>query len=189
MYIKLIVSAFLLLMTTVSCAQKQELIEQTTSDTDGYTTQTVVPDLDIPWGMTWLPDGSMLITEKNGELIRYENENKILIKNVPEVYVRGQGGLMDIALHPQYSENGWIYMTFSSQKGDGDGGNTTLVRAKLSGDSLTSIETLYKATPNTTRGIHFGSRIEFDNDGYLYFSIGDRGNRAKTIWFLLKFLA
>jgi glucose/arabinose dehydrogenase len=142
-----------------------------------YRIETVVQNLSNPWGMTWLPDGSMLITEKNGALIHFKEGEKIEIKNVPEVYDRGQGGLLDIELHPNYQADGWIYMTYSSSEGDGDGGNTALIRAKLNDGSLSSIEKLYKAEPNTTRGQHFGSRIEFDREGYLYFSIGERGDR------------
>jgi glucose/arabinose dehydrogenase len=142
-----------------------------------YRIEMVVDNLSNPWGMTWLPDGSMLITEKSGELIRFNKGVKTEIKNVPEVYNRGQGGLLDIVLHPNYTENGWIYMTYASTEGEGDGGNTALIRCKLKDDSLVNIEKLYKAEPNSTRGQHFGSRIEFDNDGYLYFSIGERGDR------------
>ena len=142
-----------------------------------YKLETVVDNLSNPWGMTWLPDGSLLITEKGGKLIRFRNGKKTTIKNVPEVYNRGQGGLLDIELHPKYSENGWIYITYASTEGSGNGGNTALIRCKLKDDSLVNIEKLYKAEPNTSRGQHFGSRIEFDNEGFLYFSIGERGDR------------
>jgi len=143
-----------------------------------YAIESVVEDLNNPWGMTWLPNGAMLITEKSGELIYFKDGKKTEITNVPKVYNRGQGGLLDIELHPQYAENGWIYMTYASSEGDDNGGNTALIRCKLKDDmSLDNIEKLYKATPNTTRGQHFGSRIEFDNEGYLYFSIGERGDR------------
>ncbi len=137
----------------------------------------VVDGLQIPWGMAFLPDGSMLITEKSGELIHFKDGEKSSISGVPEVYVRGQGGLLDIALHPDYENNGWIYITYSSQEGEGDGGNTAIMRAKLNGNQLTNQEVLYKATPNTNKGQHFGSRIAFDKEGYLYFSAGERGER------------
>ncbi len=141
-----------------------------------YKLETVAADIANPWGMVWLPDGSMLVTEKSGTLYHIKNGSKTEIKNLPKVYSRGQGGLLDIALHPNYTKNGWIYMTFASDEGEGTGGNTKLIRAKLVDGSLTQIESLYKATPNTTKGQHFGSRIAFDNDGYLYFSVGDRGD-------------
>ena len=145
-----------------------------------YTAETVVGGLNIPWGMTFLPDRSMLITEKTGQLIHFKDGNKTEIKGLPEIYVRGQGGLMDIELHPNYEENGWLYITHASELGGGTGGNTRLIRAKIENNQLTNIEELYKAEPNSRRGQHFGSRIRFDNDGYLYFSVGDRGNRDEN---------
>ncbi|GAA4274579.1 PQQ-dependent sugar dehydrogenase [Aquimarina gracilis] len=168
---------FFLVIIFSACAQTKENDITLQPDPKNYTVEVVVPELQIPWGMTWLPDGSMLITEKRGELIHFKSGEKILIKNVPEVYNRNQGGLLDIELHPNYKENGWIYITYSSREGTEKGGNTALIRAKLENDQLTNIEKLYKGTPNTTRGHHFGSRIEFDTEGYLYFCIGDRGNR------------
>jgi len=145
-----------------------------------YTLENVVSDIQIPWGMAWLPDGSMLVTEKSGILYQVKNGTKTEVKNMPKVYNRGQGGLLDIVLHPDYAKNGWIYMTYASDEGEGDGGNTKLIRAKLQEGSLTQIESLYKATPNSTKGQHFGSRIVFDNEGFLYFSIGERGNNKEN---------
>ena len=145
-------------------------------DSKNYKLEVVAADIANPWGMVWLPDGSMLVTEKSGALYHIKNGSKTEVTNVPKIYSRGQGGLLDIALHPNYAKIGWIYMTFASDEGEGTGGNTKLIRAKLLDGSLTQIESLYKATPNTTKGQHFGSRIAFDNDGYLYFSVGDRGD-------------
>lgn len=163
----------------LSCAQntKNDDILLKPEGNRTYTIETVVENLNNPWGMTWLPDGSMLITEKSGELIHFKDGEKTAIGNLPEIYVRGQGGLLDVALHPNYAENGWIYFTHASNEGVGDGGNTKLIRAQLDGENLANIESLYKAEPNTKRGQHFGSRIAFDNDGFVYFSVGDRGNR------------
>jgi len=172
--------ALLLFLTTALTACGQETRENDITlepDPKNYTTTVVVPELQIPWGMTWLPDGSMLITEKSGTLIHFKNGKKTEIGNVPEVYNRNQGGLLDIELHPEYAKNGWIYITYSSKEGEEKGGNTALIRAKLENNTLTSIQKLYKGTPNTTRGHHFGSRIEFDTKGHVYFCIGDRGNR------------
>lgn len=164
-----------------SCAQQKEndisLSEETSRN---YTVETVVDNISIPWGMDWLPDGSLLITEKSGELIQFKNGKRTTIENVPEVYLRGQGGLLDIAVHPNYKTNGWIYLTYASSEGDGNGGNTKLIRAKLNNNSLSQIEELYKAAPNSTKGQHFGSRIAFDNEGFVYFTVGDRGNRDEN---------
>ena len=150
------------------------------NEVKNYTLEKVVSDIQIPWGMVWLPDGSMLVTEKSGILYHAKNGTKTEIKNVPKVYNRGQGGLLDIALHPDYAKNGWIYITYAAEEGEGEGGNTKLIRTKLQDGSLTQIESLYKATPNSTKGQHFGSRIVFDNEGFLYFSIGERGNNNEN---------
>ena len=170
---------FFVVMFNFSCAQRTDNGINTPTETT-FSADLVVDGLQIPWGMVFLPDGSMLITEKSGEIIRFKDGEKTSISNGPDVYNRGQGGLLDIELHPDYSSNGWIYLSYSSEEGSGSGGNTAIMRAKLNGNSLTDNEILYKASPNTTRGQHFGSRLEFDNEGYLYFSIGDRGARDEN---------
>ena len=142
-----------------------------------YSYEIVVPELYIPWGFTFLPDDSILITEKSGKLIHFRNGVQKEIDGLPEIEVLGQGGLMDVELHPNYKENGWIYITYASPVGGGKGANTALMRFKLKDGQIVNKELLYKAIPNTGRGQHFGSRIEFDNDSYLYFTIGDRGSR------------
>ncbi|MBT8281591.1 MAG: PQQ-dependent sugar dehydrogenase [Muriicola sp.] len=172
----IVIPCFFVVMTFISCAQKTDN-ELKKPEEMIVSADLIVDGLQIPWGMVFLPDGSMLITEKSGEIIHYKEGEKTQINNVPAVYLRGQGGLLDIELHPNYEENGWIYLSYSSEEGDDKGGNTAIARAKLEGNSLTNVEVLYKATPNTTRGQHFGSRLEFDNEGYLYFTIGERGDR------------
>jgi glucose/arabinose dehydrogenase len=161
----------LILFSVLTCAQDKNPINYEN------THEVVVPNLSIPWSFTFLPDGSLLINEKSGDLIHFKNGKKTTISGLPEVYVRGQGGLMDLILHPNYKDNGWIYFSFASSKGDGDGGNTSIARGKIKNKALVNFEILYKAEPNTKKGQHFGSRLAFDNDGYLYFSVGDRGNR------------
>lgn len=139
----------------------------------------VTDGLQNPWGMAFLPNGDVLITEKSGD-IRIIRDGQLIdqrIEGVPDVYVRGQGGLMDIELHPEFGSNQFLYLTYSSTEGPGNGGNTTLARFKLQGNNLTDKKILYKGVPNTTKGAHFGSRIAFDDQGFIYFSIGDRHNR------------
>lgn len=135
---------------------------------------TIAEDLNNPWGMTWLPDGRMLVTERSGEILVIENDKYSgkKLQGVPEVYDKNQGGLLDIQLHPDYGNNGWIYFSFS-KPGDG-GGSTAIMRAKLDGDNLTDKELLYESFPKTKSGVHFGSRIDF-KDGYVFFTIGERG--------------
>lgn len=175
----IIISCFFVVMTGLSCAQKTDNEINAPSE-ETFEAQLVVENLQIPWGLAFLPDGSMLITEKSGEIIHFKDGVKTTIEGGPAVYNRGQGGLLDIELHPNYTDNGWIYICYSSQEGEGKGGNTAIIRAKLDGNTLVNSELLYKASPNTTKGQHWGSRLEFDDDGYLYFTIGDRGARDQN---------
>nr|WP_299383707.1 PQQ-dependent sugar dehydrogenase [Allomuricauda sp.] len=167
---------FFVVMLSTSCAQNSDKGINLPTSID-FTAHLVIPDLLNPWGMVFLPNGGILVSEKSGKLLYYKDGKSTQIANIPDIYVRGQGGFLDIELHPNYSENGWIYFSFSSSEGGGKGGNTAILRAKLSGDRLVENQLLYKASPNTTKGQHFGSRLEFDNEGLLYFSVGDRGNR------------
>jgi len=136
---------------------------------------TVARGLSIPWGIAWLPNGEMLVTERSGELFHFRDGNFIsMVEEVPEVYANGQGGLLDIKLHPDYEENGWIYLAYSEPSGNG--GNTAIMRAKFYGNTLIEKEKIFKAEPDSKRGVHFGCRMAFDEDNYLFFSVGERGN-------------
>jgi glucose/arabinose dehydrogenase len=170
---------FFVVLLTHACAQR---VDQTikTPDKEVVTAELLVADLEIPWGFDFLDDQSLLITEKSGKLIHFKDGAKNEIGGLPEIKVQGQGGLMDIKLHPNFVENQWVYLTYSSPEGEGRGANTALMRAKLEGNRLTNQKVLYKASPNSSKPYHFGSRIEFDNAGYLYFSVGDRGSRDEN---------
>ena len=169
-----------LLVSLSSCGQDQQEVKENDvpiTVSEAYTYETVVPDLINPWGMAFLPDGSILITEKEGKLIHFKAGEKTEISGLPELSNRGQGGLLDIQIAPDYQDSGWIYITYSSTEGEEKGANTALMRAKLSGNQLTNQEVLYKASPNTTKGQHFGSRIVFDKNGHVFFTAGERGER------------
>ncbi len=146
-----------------------------------YKVETIVPELEQPWGMAFLPDGSMLITEKKGVLIHFKNGKKTIVDGLPKIENNGQGGLLDIILDPKYKENGWIYFSYAANtENDNKGSNTTISRAKLANNKLVNLELLYKATPNTKNGVHYGSRFAFNKEGFLFFSIGDRGNHKEN---------
>jgi len=132
-----------------------------------------------PWSLLKLPDGRLLVTERPGRLrIIDENGNlqKEPVAGIPEVYAKGQGGLLDLEFHPDYSENGWIYIAYSDPNDDG-GGLTRIIRGRLDGNEFVDQETIFEAPADQygKAGVHFGCRLEFDKEGYLYFSIGDRG--------------
>lgn len=161
-------AAFLLVALPITSALAQ--------NQPGFRVEKVVDGIDVPWGMAWLPDGDMLVTNRGGQLYRvHEGKLSAPLGGVPEVHVNGQGGLLDIVLHPQYADNGWIYITYSSPEGPGEGSHTAIMRAKLQGNSLVQQQVLYEGDENSSRGQHYGSRIAFDREGYLFFSMGERG--------------
>jgi glucose/arabinose dehydrogenase len=159
----------------------QEFINKKFNSRDfSFTLEAVVDDLEIPWGMAFLPDGSMLITEKKGTLIHVTSEGKKeYIRNVPDVISRGQGGMLDIELHPDYRTNGWIYLSYSKfRPEEGNALATTAVsRYRLKNNKLIDEELIFEAKDYAYTRHHYGSRLEFDREGYLYISIGDRGAR------------
>ena len=141
---------------------------------------TVATKLDNPWGLTFLPNGDLLVAERDGE-IRIIRDGRLLeekIIGVPEVYARGQGGLFEVQLHPDYVQNGWLYISYAAP-GNG-GGNTAIMRAKMDGNQLIEKEVIFQAQPFLSGGNHFGGRMEFDRDGYLYLSVGERGRKSNA---------
>lgn len=147
-----------------------------------FKVDTVLSGLDVPWGLEFLPGGDLLIAERSGELLRCSADGKrTSIKGVPTVFAKGQGGLLDLELHPNYDENGWIYFSFSRpDEKDNSIANTAIMRARLNGDQLVDKELIFAAQPATDKTYHFGCKLEFDREGYLYFSVGDRGNRDRN---------
>ena len=159
-----------------SCAQKHGPIIQN-EQSPNYITETVINGIDIPWGMAFISKDEILVTEKSGILYRVFEGKKTEVSGLPEIYARGQGGLLDVATAPDFETSKLIFFTAGSSDGEGSGGHTALYSAKLEADKLTNLKQLYKGKENSKKGQHWGSRIAFDNKGYIYFSIGDRGNR------------
>lgn len=157
------------------------LAEQSlSSEKHDYTVETVVSGLEHPWSIDFLPDGRILVAEKPGRLRVIEND-KLLpepVDGLPEIRAVGQGGLLDIAHDPDFKNNQIIYMSYS---GPGKGGiGTEVVKAKLVGNKLADLKTVFTLLPKTDTGYHFGSRLLFDNDGKLYITLGDRGDRPRA---------
>ena len=143
------------------------------------TKETVIDSIGIVWGMAQLPSGEFLLTDRSGSLTLFDakGQNPQVINNVPKVRSSGQGGLLDVVLHPDYAENGWLYLSYSSVEKGSNGSNTAIMRAQLKKSELVNKQVIYKASPTTKSRHHYGSRIAFDREGFLYFSIGDRGAR------------
>jgi glucose/arabinose dehydrogenase len=145
-----------------------------------FTAETLYDGLKNPWGMVWLPDGRMLITERAGEILVFRNDKFTgeKLTGVPAVFNQGQGGLLDIKLHPEYSKNKWIYISFS--KPVNGGATTAVVRFRLDGNNIIDKEEIYEAKPYLSADYHFGSRMVFDKDNYLFISSGERGTQPKV---------
>ncbi|GAA4324683.1 PQQ-dependent sugar dehydrogenase [Mucilaginibacter gynuensis] len=151
------------------------------ADTAKVTLQKIYGDLNNPWGMVWLPDGRLLVTERAGEILVFKDDKFTgqKLSGVPAVFNHGQGGLMDIKLHPDYKKNGWIYITFSKPVGDGLA-STAVIRFKLKGNEIVDKEDIFEAKPALKADFHFGSRVVFDKDKYLFISVGERGTQPKV---------
>jgi aldose sugar dehydrogenase len=141
---------------------------------------TVAEGLDTPWAMTFVSDETALITEKSGALRVMHNSvlHDDPVKGIPSALNEGQGGLLDVAVDPFHPEEDWVYLSFSHKLADKPGAMTKIVRGKIRDNTWTDEETLFEAPHSTylTTRHHYGSRIVFDRNGALYFSIGDRGH-------------
>lgn len=134
----------------------------------------------IPWGMAQLDDTHLLVTIKQGALYRVNTVTgkQTPISGLPNIANAGQGGLLDIALSPDFEETSWVYFTYSHPMADG--ATTALARAKLQGSALVDWQDIFITDAGSDTSKHFGSRIAFDNDGHVFISIGDRGERANA---------
>lgn len=147
---------------------------------------TVTPGLANPWSLAFLPDGRMLVTERAGRLRVIAKDGTLdarPVEGLPRVDAQGQGGLLEVALHPKFADNGWIYLTYAQRDESGANG-TEVARGKLAGGPgsyrLQQVETLFRMQPKSNAGQHFGSRIVFDRDGLMYVTLGDRGDMKRA---------
>jgi glucose/arabinose dehydrogenase len=150
------------------------------SETSTFVLEKVIDGLGVPWGMTFISNTRLLITEREGNIKLYDTRSKTLIplQGAPEVFAEGQGGLLDVAVPPDFTPADWIYFTFVRDR-NGEG-VTVLARAKLTGDKLEQWQDLLETQSATDTGYHFGSRVAFDENGHVYFGVGDRGDRLNS---------
>jgi len=175
-FFSILLSAFILPFQ--SCGQGNQ--QKSPAEASNFTVQKLYDGFNNPWGMVWLPDGRMLVTERAGEILVFKDDKytgKKLV-GVPKVFNEGQGGLLDIQLHPDYVKNKWIYIAYS--KPVTGGATTAIMRFKLQGDEMVEQQDIFLAKPFLTANYHFGSRIIFDKDKFLYFSAGERGTQPKV---------
>jgi len=154
-------------------------IVQTERTTIRY--EILADELDHPWGMAFLPDARLLITERSGSLRMVSNDGELHpqpIDGLPKIRQIGQGGLLDVALHPDFENNRWVYFSYAER--DARGVGTAVARGRLQGHRLDGVEVLFRLQPKDNKAYHFGSRLVFDREGYLFISLGDRGTRSRA---------
>lgn len=144
------------------------------SDKHDFRITTVAAELDHPWGLAFLPNGDMLVTERSGQLriIRNGILDPKPIDGVPVVYASGQGGLLDVALHPNFKSNRLVYFSYAARGAGGAG--TEVARGRLVGNKLAAVEVIFRVSPKTSGSNHYGSRLLFVPDGTLFITTGDR---------------
>ena len=137
--------------------------------------QTLAHGLSHPWGLAFLPDGRMLVTEKVGRLRIVDKDGKVSepLNGVPKVVAEGQGGLLDVALDPHFAENSLVYLSYS-EPGDAGKAGTAVARGKLGADGLDGVQVIFRQYPKVDGGNHFGSRLAFSPDGTLFVTLGER---------------
>lgn len=141
---------------------------------------TVATGLEHPWGLAFLPDGRMLVTERPGRL-RLVTADGVLsapLGGVPAVFASGQGGLLDVALHPQFAENRLVYLSYAEPGAGGAG--TAVARGRLGAAQLEEVRVIFRQEPKVGGGLHFGSRLVFAPDGTLFVTMGERNQRERA---------
>ncbi len=150
------------------------------SELHEFEVQTVAQELSHPWSLAFLPDNKILVSERPGRLRLIENEKLVKqpIAGLPDIRQHGQGGLMDIAVHPDFKNNRFIYLAYAGKTLRGY--STEVLRAELIDRELKNVTTIFEALPKSRGGRHFGGRLQFSSDGKLFIALGDRGNRSRA---------
>ncbi len=173
--VKLVICFFSMLSLSLAGACSRQTNAQTIkSDQASFKIETLATGLDHPWSLALLPGGDILITERSGTL-RLFRDGKLVptpVKGLPPIASGGQGGLLDVILHPEFSNTGLIYFSYSARGPNGVG--TQVAKAKLVDDRLVDVQVIFKALPKTGNRLHFGSRLLFDSKGFLFITLGEK---------------
>jgi aldose sugar dehydrogenase len=167
--------AYMAVEKGLSVEEGAEVVETTAQD---FTIKALSDDLEFPWGFDFLPDGRLLVTEKPGRLSIFDTTSgeRNIITGVPEVFFKGQGGLLDVVVHPEFENNQFIYLS-ASVKISSELSTTRVFRFRLNNDALTDELLIFEAVPAGKSKNHFGSALLFDNEGFLFVTMGDRKQR------------
>lgn len=179
-YVKTILLISLAAAMLMSCATVEEEESdswetlETRTEYQDIKVERIAHGLDRPWAVAFLPDDRLLVTERPGTLNIIEDGEITPVNGTPEVRAVNQGGLLDVSLHPDYEQNGWVYLAYS-KPGPDEETALAVVRGRLDGNDFVDAEEVFEQNVYSSPGRHYGSRIVWDNDGYMFVSIGDRG--------------
>ena len=151
------------------------------SEVQRFRVQTVTEGLEFPWGLAFLPDGRMLVSERPGRLRLVAADGRLdpkPIEGLPPIAAIGQGGLLDAALHPNFARNTLVYLSYAAEGPGGYG--TEVLRGRLDGHALRDVQVIFRMQPKSKTSHHFGSRLVFDRKGHLYITLGDRGEMERA---------
>jgi glucose/arabinose dehydrogenase len=168
------------LLAALALCTSPALAETYRTEEHSFTVTRVLSGLSHPWSVAFLPDGRMLVTERGGRL-RIAKDGRLdpqPVAGLPQVTAFGQGGLMDVVLHPNYARNDLVYWSFAARGSDGVG--TEVARGRLAGSRIEGVEVIFRQSPKGQTGRHFGSRLVFDRAGFLYITLGDRGEQDRA---------
>ena len=170
-----LIYTLVLLNVSLACSQKENYPPIEDFNKDLFSLEKIVDGIDIPWGMTFTSNNSFLVTDKKGVLYHVSNGEKTVVEGTPEVVVTRQGGLFDVAVDSDFKNNNKIYISANIRSSE-NGSNTALYSAVFLDNKLSKLKLLYNASPDSTEERHYGGSILVTKD-YLFFTIGDRGNR------------
>jgi glucose/arabinose dehydrogenase len=151
------------------------------SEKASFQVETLTAGLEHPWALAFLPDGRFLVSERPGRLRLVLADGSLLpqaVGGLPQIRAAGQGGLLDVAVHPDFAANGLVYFSYNEPGPGGSG--TAVARGRLDGMQLHGVEVIFRLLPKSGTGYHFGSRLVFDRDGHLFITLGDRGERDRA---------
>jgi glucose/arabinose dehydrogenase len=173
-FIRISLGWFFIAVLLLACDKKTTPPPVDTSTPPQLVITTLLTGYEIIWGFDFLPNGDLLFTEKRGKLYRYSNGVTTELTGFPAVRTSGQGGLLDVRVHPDYASNGWVYACYAATTTDGSG-ELRVIRCKIVGTALQQIETIFQTGGGNTWSGHYGSRIAFDANRMLYLSVGEGG--------------
>lgn len=176
-----VIAIFFLTVASAYQPQNPVTVGRFTSDKHSFNLVQLYKGLRHPWSLVCLPDGRFLLTERGGRLLLLENNTLIEVMGLPEIAAAGQGGLLDLALDPDFQKNKLIYFSYSSPGKGGKG--TAVAKARFEDNKLKDVQVIWRMNIRTPSNIHFGSRLRFMKDGTLLITTGERGemNRAQNL--------